>query len=235
MPLAILNDKVFFFVHVPKCGGTSIKSFLEENGCIAFDGHGYNEWSKCTVDHIHTELYDKMVPKEFYDFGFIVFRDPIERMVSEFRMHAKPASFSVNPINWILYLFAKIRGKTVYKYKFLSIYWFVDIDCWAWGALCIAKLFPYRANNHFRPQSEFWRQDLEVFFFEDGLTNVFNWIINKSDLKRQNDGLLPHENRGKQKNELLSEFTRFLIKKYYRSDYELFEKLKLRTASDKNK
>ena len=38
MPLATINGQVFFFVHVPKCGGTSVEEFLARHGRRAVIG-----------------------------------------------------------------------------------------------------------------------------------------------------------------------------------------------------
>lgn len=35
MPLAKINGQVFFFVHVPKCGGTSVEALLARHGRLA--------------------------------------------------------------------------------------------------------------------------------------------------------------------------------------------------------
>ncbi len=37
MPLATINGQVFFSVHVPKCGGTSVEELLTRHGRLALD------------------------------------------------------------------------------------------------------------------------------------------------------------------------------------------------------
>lgn len=227
MPIARINNKLFFFVHVPKCAGTSIKSFLKENGVIALDGHGRNNWSKCTADHIHEDIYGPLIPQKFYDHGFIVFRDPVTRLQSEFKMFARAPHRSRNPVNWILSAWARLRGRKIYSYQFMYRLWHVDPDTWARAALWISRIMPYRGNNHYRPQAAFWREDLVPFRLEDGVENVIYWISTHAELDIPKQS--PHINPSKQpivaENVNFSEKTKKFIRKFYAVDYTLLDKL----------
>ncbi|WP_372922937.1 hypothetical protein [Roseovarius sp.] len=238
MPLARISGTIFFFVHVPKCGGTSIKHYLESVGNVALDGRGGKiEWSRCTADHIHAEIYDRLVPEDFYDYGFILFRDPVERLKSEFRMFARPPFRSLNPINWVLSGVARLRGRPIYTYQFLNCRWLVDPDLWAYGALWISRIMPYRGNNHYRPQVSFWREGLKPFFLQDGLEKVVRWIDEKAQLPEQ-AGSVPHEvprvesqqRQPRVDNITFSPATERFIRRFYAEDYALIDRL--RSAED---
>jgi hypothetical protein len=239
MPLARLNGTIFFFVHVPKCGGTSIKRFLEAHGSVALDGRGgQDDWSRCTVDHVHAEIYDRLVPAEFYDHGFIIFRDPVERLKSEFRMFARPAFRSWNPVNWVLAGFARLRGRPVYAYRFLYLRWLVDPDLWVRGALWISRLMPYRGNNHYRPQAAFWREGLTPFFLDEGLEKVTGWIAETAGLPEPRDPPPREAPRLRQAatgprigDVPFSPATEAFIRRFYAEDYALIGRL--RAAGDR--
>lgn len=227
MPLARINNKLFFFVHVPKCAGTSVKDFLAKNGILALDGHGRNNWSKCTTDHIHEAVYGPLIPPQFYDYGFIVFRNPVARMQSEFRMFARTPHRSRNPVNWLLSTWARLRGKKVYSYQFMYRLWHVDPDTWAHAALWISRIMPYRGNNHYRPQAAFWREDLVPFRLEDGMDNLVSWISMQAGIEIPNQSF--HVNPSKQpliaENFDFSEKTKRFIKRFYAEDYALLDRL----------
>ena len=234
MPLARLNGKLFFFVHVPKCGGTSIKRFLEAHGTLALDGRGgRDDWSACTADHVHAEIYDHLVPETFYDHGFIIFRDPVERLKSEFRMFARPAFRSWNPVNWVLSGVARLRGRTVYAYQFLYVRWLIDPDLWVRGALWVSRIMPYRGNNHYRPQAAFWRPGLTSFFLEDGLERVMDWVVATAGVGDAM-AMVPHETprvkaahgRSDVGEVLFSQATETFIRRFYAEDYALIARLK---------
>jgi hypothetical protein len=231
MPLARLNGKLLFFVHVPKCGGTSIKRFLETHGTLALDGRGgRDKWSECTADHVHAKIYRHLVPEEFYDHGFIVFRDPVERLKSEFRMYARPAFRSLNPINWLLAGYARLRGRPIYAYRFLNRYWLMDPDLWAHAALWIARRRPYRGNNHYRPQAAFWQEGLTPFFLEDGLDQVIHWIVERTDLDSAAAIQIPRVDPAPLPSVVrevpFSPSAEARIRRFYAEDYALFDRLK---------
>ncbi|PRY21804.1 sulfotransferase family protein [Aliiruegeria haliotis] len=224
MPIARVNGHLFFFVHVPKCGGTSIKRFLDTHGVTAFDGHGATTWSKCTVDHIHADLHTRFVPDRFFDHGFIVFRDPVERLVSSYGMYAGPPGRSLNPANHLLRTWAHVRGRKARSYPFMGREWAIDFDTWVRGVFWIQKRWPYKGNNHFRPQSEFFRAGLRVFFLEDGLDKICRWIGNQAGLGPEIE--VPHTNRARTSDVQMTHATRRLIEKHYRADYDLFATLR---------
>ncbi|MEJ6396206.1 hypothetical protein V8J82_23330 [Gymnodinialimonas sp. 2305UL16-5] len=240
MPIARVNDTILFFVHVPKCGGTSIKRFLQDHGRTALDGRGgRDDWSRSTADHVHAAIYDHLVPVNFYDDGFIIFRDPVDRLRSEFRMFARPARRSWNPINWILAALARLRGRPLYGYQFFHTTWWVDPDIWVRGALLVARFMPYRGNNHYRPQSEFWREGLTPFFLEDGLDQVTDWIVSRTGLDpdisdkappREAPRLRAAQRQPRVTDVPFSEATIRHIKRHYAADYALFETLRARAG-----
>ncbi len=97
LPLARIAGTLLFFVHVPKTGGTSIEAYMRAKGAVALAGTRRHGWSRTTPQHIQRELFQDMVPPEFYDHGFVVLRDPKARLLSEFRMRVEPLQPQVPP------------------------------------------------------------------------------------------------------------------------------------------
>ena len=65
MPIFRINDKLHFYAHVPKCGGSSVEFYLTERfGPLALDERGHEliprhqQWSVESANHIPvTDLY----------------------------------------------------------------------------------------------------------------------------------------------------------------------------------
>ena len=78
----------FIFIHIPKCGGTTLEESLVDGSCI----FRRNTWphnlklhyplNHCTLDDIEKSkvLYPNL--KKFYSFAFV--RNPFDRLVSEY-------------------------------------------------------------------------------------------------------------------------------------------------------
>ncbi|WP_299743953.1 sulfotransferase family 2 domain-containing protein [uncultured Tateyamaria sp.] len=149
MPLVRLDKTLIFFVHIPKTGGASVDRYLSKVGNIALWTPGTMQWSKCSPQHIHAELHTRMIPRGFYQHGFTILRDPVARMISEYRYRAmRRQSDRALP----------------------------EFDIWAIRMLQRYESNPYVLDNHIRPQSEFVSDGLKLFRYEDGLDPVFDWI-----------------------------------------------------------
>lgn len=151
MPLARIGNKVLFFVHIPKTGGSSIETYLGQKGTVALRFKRRMGWSASTTQHMHAAIHTKIIPDSFYDAGFVVLRDPVARFTSEYR-------------------YQKDMGRTSQS--------FAD---WAVATLGRYADDPYILDNHIRPQSEFLRPGLTKFLFEDGLSPIFDWIDRVTD------------------------------------------------------
>lgn len=149
MPLVRLDKTLVFFVHIPKTGGASVDRYMAKVGNIALWTPGNLQWSKCSPQHIHAELHTRMIPSGFYHHGFTIIRDPVSRMISEYRYRA-------------------MRRQPD---KALPTF-----DIWAIRTLQRYENNPYVLDNHIRPQSEFVSDGLKLFRYEDGLDTVFDWI-----------------------------------------------------------
>lgn len=89
MPLFRLGDRLVLFVHIPRTGGTSIATHLGRSSAGALVADEEIPGLRLKPQHFHAELYDLMLPPAFYDYGFCVTRNPLDRLVSAYKAHAR--------------------------------------------------------------------------------------------------------------------------------------------------
>lgn len=228
MPLAQINGVALFFAHIPKCGGSSIERYMAAKGRLAFRSTTTGGWSKCTPQHMHREIYDRLIPPDAYDHGFVVLRDPKARLISEFKMRAKPVGFTWNPRNWLVLLRNRLNHRTTYAFQVrrARMMWtvFADFDAWVRLILRLQSRRGYLNDNHIRPQVEFLHPDHQVFLFEEGLEPVMRWIDTVT-------GTAPlkgpfHERESHALDFACSAETEALIRDFYREDYAAIERLR---------
>ncbi len=149
------KENTVFFAHIPKTGGSSVEHALRAGGAKrALHFHKRLDFVKCTMQHMHAELYDVFIPKGFYDYGFAVVRHPFDRLESEYR--------------W------RVNLKQA-KHEF---------NKWAIANLKRQLTKPYALDNHIRPQHEFvGKSAVEVFRFEDGLDKPISQAARKLNIE----------------------------------------------------
>ena len=90
MPIVKIGSKIVNFIHIPKCGGTSIEDYLTkiDGSVIAFIDRDFasseQSWSNSSPQHIDGLSSGKLFPNDFFDTTFVVVRNPLERFWSAF-------------------------------------------------------------------------------------------------------------------------------------------------------
>ena len=157
MPLVRNNNYLCHFAHVPKCGGTSIESYLVKNGMkLAFYDPYYfkrpaqPKWSISSPQHIDGYSLGRIVPSSFLDFGFGVVRNPVDRFLSAFDHYKRSGAIPAD--------------KNVDDFVMLELQ---EIS------LQIGVL-----DNHFLPQVGFFLGELnyKIFRIENGFREIKNFI-----------------------------------------------------------
>lgn len=154
MPLSIASDgRLIYFAHVPKAGGSSVEDHLEARfGPLSMIDRNWERvwhnglWRESSItgspQHLTASDAARLLPARI-DWTFAMVRDPVARLVSEYRFQAR--------MN---------RGRRRLTGAGFST--------WLRISLSGARWAPMIFDNHLRPQTEIVPEGAEVFRLEDG-------------------------------------------------------------------
>lgn len=149
MPFFRHAGQQIYFVHVPKCGGTSVEHTLTASGIELnfiderFGLHGFTPWYRSSPQHLIQADRERLFAESFFDYEFAVVRDPVKRFLSAFNHHRRAIGVFVP--------FRRFLDRIERRNREHGDY------------------FGYRHDNHFVPAARFCTARTEVFFLEDGL------------------------------------------------------------------
>lgn len=201
MPIFTKDNKSFLFIHIPKCGGSSIETTFRKNGFrISYlDGNGENTLNHlrlCSPQHMHGNMLSNTFNLSAFDGIFTVVRDPESRIKSEIGM--------------------RIGKKLDHTEK--------QTDHWISNTFQRYKKNNFIFDNHIRPQSEFIIPESQLYKFEDGINNIIKDISDTFNL-----GLIGYENlhvmsrkkmNGYKSSDIpLSQKSKKSIKEFYKEDF----------------
>lgn len=201
MPIYRINNRNILFIHVPKTGGTSVEKFLGAHAEPALHNNGrkllrtYKDATfapALAMQHFHADLLEAMFPAGFFDYAFMVVRNPVTRLTSEYGH-----SVGLNRLDSKL-----------------------PFNIWAHALLTIAGIAPNLSNNHYRPQAEFKCFEAEVFKFEDGVPAVLEAVASRLGLAPP--AQTPHEKRSVDVAIEMAASIKARIRKTYARDFESF-------------
>lgn len=167
MPSLTLDGRLIYFAHCPKAGGTSVERFMTARweAAVGLLGWGWDRaWFRqggeraggipSSPQHYVWTDAARVLPRT-PDHVFAVVRDPVARMISEYRY--QKTERLVGPF-----------GRPLRALSFST---------WLRVMLVLARRNPYTHDNHFRPQSAFLPETgVTVFRLEDGLEPVGDWL-----------------------------------------------------------
>jgi hypothetical protein len=152
MPIFRITTDLHYFAHVPKCGGTSVETYLIERfGPLGFHDWAFldqpenQRWSRTSPQHMPASVLQVMLPQSWIVSSFAVVRHPVTRLISAF-------------------LFARDVQKTIAPT--------LTLDDWCLTDLPRIGEDPFRHDGHFMPQSDFVPEGAQIFRLEDGLDAV---------------------------------------------------------------
>lgn len=165
MPSLTLNDRLIWFAHCPKAGGTSVEQVMvtEWGDAVGHLHWGWDLWWRQggwrvanppnSPQHLIWKDAVRALPRP-PDIVFSVIRDPAARIMSEYRWQR--------------------RGRRGTWFGRLLAY--LPFSLWLRLMLASARLNPHAFDNHFRPQTDFVPAGARVFHLEDGLAPVIAWL-----------------------------------------------------------
>lgn len=165
MPSLSLGNRLIWFAHCPKAGGTSVEQFMVARWGNAV-GHlhwGWDAWWRRggwrvadppnSPQHLTwadaTERLGRMP-----DVVFAVVRDPAARMASEYRWQRRGRR-------------GTLLGKLLAHLPFAI---------WLRVMLATAERHRHAFDNHLRPQADFVPDHAHVFRLEEGLSALTGWL-----------------------------------------------------------
>lgn len=197
MPFFKKHNDIIYFAHIPKTGGTSVETFLQSCGYKMYF-HGRVLSNKFSSKH-HRTSDDKEL-KLLFEFleprlSFTVMRHPIERIISEYKW----CNTKLNVLTTAA-LRSFIRTK-IYQ----------------------SKKKKHVNDNHIRPQTDFLIEGMLIYKFNDWQTIIKDLMPDGSS----DPVVFPVTNKTIDKPgnmRITHEMKRFL-KKYYKTDLQLFRTL----------
>ncbi len=207
---------MIYFVHIPKAGGSSIEKALQVDGVkwammMSKAKNTAADYGRCTPQHIHANVYNTYIPKDFIDYAFTVVRNPYARLASEYKMKVVDVNERIAPPGWIRTTLRRYR-KPVGEPQFATP------SEWIIHALKRYEKFAFTRDNHIRPQVEFLAPHVEQFRLEDGLDKPIAAAFHALGLPTPAE--IPHSRKGStEKPKITAEALR-CIQNFYRSDFE---------------
>ena len=200
MPLFLKENRSVLYMHVPKTGGFAVDSFFRDNGFQLefFDGGGprsFNKYRRCAPQHMHAEQILSLLRLSSIDYIFMTVRDPLARLFSVYKMYARAAVADVPSLPvWVDRVFRRYLADS------------------------------YTAENHIRPQAEFWLPTCEIFRQEDGHGSALTQRIEQKlgiELKHRTIGTL---NKDKDTSIDPADIEKIapLVRQFYHRDYLMF-------------
>ena len=158
MSLLLRDSSSILFMHIPKCGGSSVVKLFENNGFssqLEIRGLPPLKCLTASPQHQTPEILKTFIRQKYLDDIFIVVRNPYQRIRSEF--------------NWI--------------YRYTKTYERPDFDKWVLNSLEKASKNANYADNHFRPSIDYIDEEMpcKIFKLEDGINYIKEYYLHDNN------------------------------------------------------
>lgn len=204
-----------YFVHIPKCAGTTVEALFEELNFKTFlspkDYRWVRPYLKVPPTHFDIAMIEKIfVLEKFYSFAIV--RNPYQRMLSDYKW-AKTIRKRSNKTEW-----DKIKSNREEFFNKLSFEEFCTF--------CIKQ---YHADNnfmanHIMPQHRFISSNInKIFKLEDGLEKAIEEVFADLGLHLSKKLVLPKINASKNEEIEISTKAKQIIYDFYKEDFIKFK------------
>jgi len=196
MPLFTFNKKIILFIHIPKTGGSSIEKWLRNYTEISFFQPIVAPFMKVSPQHLTIHDFFFLFQKKMCNRAFSIVRNPYDKLESEFYFRTDK-QFEINNFR-------------------------VDFSTWLIHNLKLYKKNNFHNDNHLRPQTDFLNEQVQIFKFENGISNIAEKIKEWFEIENLVD--FPHILKAKNKTEIVwsNEAIR-MVNNIYKLDFETFE------------
>lgn len=193
--------KKLIFIHIPKCGGTSVENALFTNeekierNLFTLKGHPKHDlYEQGGLQHLSAIKVKEIITEEIYDnfYKFSVVRNPIDKLISQY-------NYTNQFIDFYSYLNLKPNNFSFSEYL---------------NAIC------NKYHVHWRPQHEFIFNDKQELLVDEvfKLENIKN-----GKLEEKLGVKLPHHNKSYKHIESITEKDESIIKNIFSKDFELLQ------------
>ena len=179
------KDRLIHFIHIPKCGGASIRRLL-----------GDNDWVDVTPDipkdlrseirnksrgrhssHIHRKIWKEW--QQSYEFQFALIRNPYDRLISHLKQVTNNLNITkIEMMYHVQQFFDEIKNSH-------SV---TTSDGDTTGGVGFA-------DNHWRPQVDFIGKETCVYSIESDIEDLLCELMNRDIISKKSN--MPHERKGK--------------------------------------
>ena len=156
MPFFKTAGKLVYYAHVPKCGGSSVGSYMQARfGDLAFNDTRYlsqpepQRWTRTSPQHVDAQSLQRLIPFNFFDACFTIVRHPVARAVSTYHFQQE------------------VEGKVAAG---------VGFSDWLASLPALLQQEPFAADNHIRPMAQIVPEGAAVFHLEHGLEPLVAWF-----------------------------------------------------------
>lgn len=199
MPFIQAHGKKILFIHVPRTGGTSTEQWLSSVAPLRFFSYGIPSFLKCTPQHLTYSDIAALFGEEFFEYGFMIVRNPYRRLESEYKMRHVLAKQS---------FFGAME----------------PFSAWLEANIDVARNNPWHMDNHIRPQWQFASKHLQVFKFETGLDTIWDTVSRDVGIDSFQAPARPHLDTGGFDGKIEWDIKEVnLVREFYRQDFEQFD------------
>ncbi|MXO59480.1 hypothetical protein GRI89_07985 [Altererythrobacter salegens] len=195
MPLWFSGGKKILFVHIPKTAGSALLDYLTRrfgNPMLARTNMDVPGGLITTPDHFTKKDLATCLDLASIDYSFAFVRDPMNRLVSEYRYQSGVSRAS--------------------RLSFSS---------WAHLMIEAARREPRIYGNHLRPQVDFIPEGTEVFRYEQGFDQLISSLDRVLGVPGPKEGV-PFINVSPKREALVSDRVANLVVNFYANDYLRF-------------
>lgn len=180
MPFFKAGNKLVYYAHVPKCGGTAVAYYLQDRfGSLGLYDSSFHQarkynrpWSRTSPQHIDAASIETIIPISFFDAIFSVVRHPVPRTVSTYHFQRE------------------VEGCIPEDISFSD--WLIELET--------TGFTPFEYDNHVLPMSKLVPRGGQVFYLEHGLDPIVIWLDELTGLKSRPRTILPENTRGGNRN-----------------------------------